>query len=60
MILLKPLKHTSFLTPYEHLFIHSFHEAGSLISEQYPGEPNPLLQVAIESSLPRLPSIRPD
>ena len=50
--LLKPLMHPSILTPYAHFFIQSFHKAGNLISEQYPGEPNPLLQMAINPSHP--------
>ena len=52
MTLLKPLNHPSLLTPYEHFFIQSFHKAGYLISEQNPGEPNPLLQMAINPSHP--------
>jgi hypothetical protein len=52
MTLLKPLKHPSLLTPYEHFFIQSFHKAGKLISEQNPGEPNPLFQMAINPSHP--------
>ena len=50
--LLKPLKHPSLLIPYAHFFIQSFHKAGNLISQQYPGEPNPLLQMAINPSHP--------
>ena len=50
--LLKPLKHPSLLTPYVHFFIQSFHKAGNLISKQHPGEPNPLLQMAINPSHP--------
>jgi len=50
--LLKPLKNTSLLNPYEHFFIQSLHKAGKLISELSPGEPNPLLWLAIDSSLP--------
>jgi hypothetical protein len=60
MSVLKPLKHTSLLTPYERLFKHSFQKAGSLISEKFPRDPNPLLKVAVESSLPHLPFTRPD
>jgi hypothetical protein len=52
MILLKPLKNPSLLTSYEHFFIQSFHKAGRLISEQNPGELNPLLQMAINPSHP--------
>jgi hypothetical protein len=52
MTLLKPLKSTSLLTPYEHLFMQSLHKAGRLISEQSPGEINPLLQLAFNPSHP--------
>ena len=48
--LLKPLKITSVLTPYEHFFEHSFNKTRRLISEKSPGEPNPLIQPAIDSS----------
>jgi len=50
MTLLKPLKNTSLLTPYEHFFIQSLHKAGRLISEQNTDEPNPLLQLDINPS----------
>jgi hypothetical protein len=40
------------INPYEHCFIQSLQKAGKLISEQSPGEPNPLLQLAINSSHP--------
>jgi hypothetical protein len=52
MTLLKLLKNPSLLTPYEHFFIQSLYKAGRLISEQNPGEPNPLLQMAINPSHP--------
>jgi len=44
---LKPLKNTSPLTPYEQFFIQAFHKSERLVSEQNPGEPNPLLQMAM-------------
>jgi len=50
--LLKPINNNSLLTPYEQFFIQSFHKSGRLISEQNPGEPNPLLQLAINPSHP--------
>jgi len=43
---------TSLLTPYEQFFIHSLHKEEKLISEQNPGEPNPILQLAIDPSQP--------
>jgi len=52
MTLLKPVKNTSLLTPYEQFFIHAFHKSGRLVSEQNPGEPNPLLQMTINTSHP--------
>ena len=52
MTLLKPVKNTPLLTPYEHFFIQAFHKSGRLVSEQNPGEPNPLLQMAINTSHP--------
>jgi len=50
--LLKPLNNTSVLTPYEQFFIHSLHKEEKLISEQKPGEPNPIIQLAIDPSQP--------
>jgi len=39
MTLLKPLKNTSLLTPYEQFFIQEFHKSGRLVSEQTPANP---------------------
>jgi len=52
MSLLKPLNNTSLLTPYKQFFIQALHKSGRLISKQNPGEPNPLLQMAINPSHP--------
>ena len=52
MSLLKPLKNTSLLTPYEQYYIHSLHKEGKLIPEQNPGDPNPLLLLAIDPPQP--------
>ena len=52
MTLLKPLKNTSLLTPYEQSYIQAFHKSGRLVSEQNPGEPNPPLQMAINPAHP--------
>jgi len=52
MTLLKPLRNTSLLTPYEQYYIHSLHEEGKLIPEQCRGDPNPLLLLAIDPSQP--------
>jgi hypothetical protein len=50
MKLLKPTNHTSVLIPYESFFIQLHHQHGHLISEQNPGEPNPLIQLGIETT----------
>jgi hypothetical protein len=44
---LKPLSNAKMLIPYEQFYIQSLHQADKLISEQYPGEVNPLVQLAI-------------
>ena len=48
MTILKPLKDTILLTPYEQYFIQTLHQDGQLIPEQFTGEKNPLLQLAID------------
>jgi len=50
MTLLKPVKSSTLLLPYELFFMQSLHKAGRLISEQNPGDPHPLLQLAINPS----------
>jgi len=52
MTLLKPLRDTSLLMPYEQYYIHSLHKEGKLIPEQCRGDPNPLLLSAIDPSQP--------
>jgi hypothetical protein len=42
----------SLLTPYEQYYIHCLHKEGTLISEQSPGDSNPLLLLAIDPSQP--------
>jgi hypothetical protein len=49
MKLLKPTNHTSMLIPYELFFIQSHHQHGQLISEQNPGELNPLIQMGLDT-----------
>ena len=49
MKLLKPTNHTSMLIPYELFFIQSHHQHGQLISEQNPGELNPLIQLGLDT-----------
>jgi hypothetical protein len=50
MNLLKPLNTPSLLIPYELFFIQSLHKEVKLIPEQATGEPNPLIQLAIDPS----------
>jgi len=52
MTLLKPVKNTSLLTPYEQFLIQALHKTGRLVSEQNPGETNSLFQMAINPSHP--------
>jgi len=47
MTLLKPLDNPNMLTPYEQFHIQALHQKGKLIPEQYAGDPNLLLQLAI-------------
>jgi hypothetical protein len=49
MKLLTPTKHTSTLIPYKLFFIQSHHQHGQLISEQNPGELNPLIQLGLDT-----------
>jgi hypothetical protein len=51
MTLLKPIHNTAMLTPYEQLFIQTFHHNGDLITEQGAGEHNPLFQLAVDTVL---------
>jgi len=37
------------LIPYESFFIQSHHQHGQLISEQNPGELNPLIQLGLDT-----------
>jgi hypothetical protein len=41
----------SILTPYEQLFIQTFHYNGNVITEQGTGEQNPLFQLAMDTIL---------
>jgi len=47
MRLLKQVNKTASLIPYERLYIQTLHQAGKLIPQQYPGDPNPLFQAVI-------------
>ena len=52
MTSLKPLSSPSILIPYEQYYIQTLHQEGKLIPKQYPGEPNPLFQTAINHQPP--------
>ena len=51
MTLLKPTHKKSMLTPYEQLFIKTFHHNGNLITEQSTGKQNPLFKLAMDTAL---------
>jgi hypothetical protein len=53
MTLLKPIRNTSLLTPYETLFIQSLHTDGCLIPEQNPPDPDPRDPLAMWRRRPR-------
>jgi hypothetical protein len=50
MTLLKHIKHTPLFTPYEQYFIQTHHQQNKLITEQNPGEYNPLIQLEIDTA----------
>jgi len=49
MTLLKPIHKMSMLTPYEQLFIQTFHNNRNHIMEQGTGEQTPLFQLAMDT-----------
>jgi hypothetical protein len=49
MSLLKPIRNTAKLIPYEQLFIQTFHHKDSLINEQSATELNPLFQLTFDT-----------
>ena len=51
MTLLKPIHKMSMLTPYEQLFIQTFHYNGNLITEKGTGEQNPLFNLVTDTVL---------
>jgi len=59
MTLLKPLQHENMLLPFKQLHIQSLHQAGKLIPEQYPNDPNPLFQLAFIQPHPASHSAEP-
>jgi len=52
MTLLKPLNNPNMLTPYEQFHIQALRQKGTLIPEQYAGDPNPLFQLDIHPPIP--------
>jgi hypothetical protein len=56
MYLFKLVHNTAMLIPYEQLFIQTFHHNGKFIPAQSSGEPNLLLQLAIDTSPTSRPS----
>jgi len=48
MTILKSLKDTTLLTPYEQYFIQTLHQEGQLMPEKFAGEKHRLLQLAID------------
>jgi len=66
MILLKHLNNPNMLTPYEQFYIQILDREGKLIPEQWPGDPNPLFEMAIHPTHPphdkasRINSLTPD
>jgi ADP-heptose:LPS heptosyltransferase len=50
MTLLKHIKHKPLLTPYEQYFIQTHYQQNKRITEQNPGEYNPLIQLAIDTA----------
>ena len=51
MRLLKQVNKMTSLIPYNCLYIKTLHQTGKLIPEEYPGDPNPILQAVIVSHL---------
>ena len=49
MTLLKSEQKTSMLITYEQLYLQTYHHNGHLIPEQSTGDPNPLLQLIIDT-----------
>jgi len=52
MTLLEPLQNESMLLPFEQLHVQSLHQAGTLISEKYLNDPNPLFQLTFSHPSP--------
>ena len=49
---MKPVNNPNLLIPYEQYYIQTLYREDKLIPEQYPGETNPLFQMAINPQPP--------
>jgi hypothetical protein len=49
MELIKPIKNTRMLLPLKQFYIQKHYQQNKLITEQHPGEQNPLTQLAIDT-----------
>jgi hypothetical protein len=50
MELIKPIRNTRMLIPFEQFYIQKHYQQNKLIIEQHPGEQNPLTWLAIETT----------
>jgi predicted GIY-YIG superfamily endonuclease len=50
MELIKPIRNTRRLIPFELFYIQKHYQQNRLITEQHPGEQNPLIQLAIDTT----------
>ena len=57
--LIKPIRHTTELIPYEQLFIQTYRHNGNLIHEQSAADTNPLFQLTFHTNLTSPPPQRP-
>jgi hypothetical protein len=49
MTMLKAIKQRPLLIPYEQFFIQAYHKHNKLITEQSPGEHNPVIPLAVNT-----------
>jgi hypothetical protein len=49
MELVKPIRNTRLLIPFEQFYIQKHYQENKLITKQHPGEQNPLIQLAIDT-----------
>ena len=58
MTLIKPIRHTTELIPFEQLFIQTYHHNGNLTDEQSAADTNPLFQLTFHTNLTSPPPQR--